>query len=117
MTSKTSRRTTMDERALGIAFAGALIAAACLSAATPIQAEQRVQSRCPAGYWLLEPVCVNQATGDVVTAEPAVALRTALEAGCAPGYWRLADLCLNSTTGDVELVDQQNRPEQSAEVR
>jgi hypothetical protein len=117
MPSKISRRTTLDGRALGIAFASALIAAACLSAATPIQAEQRVQSRCPAGYGLLDPVCVNQATGDVVTAEPAVAFRTALEAGCAPGYWRLADHCLNSTTGDVELVDLQNWPKQRAEVR
>jgi hypothetical protein len=76
--------------------------------------------RCPAGYWMLEsaslmePLCLNGTTGDVVNAGPEVASRIVFERGCAPGYWRLESqpesLCLSSETGDVELVDEKRWP-------
>jgi hypothetical protein len=78
MTSNMSRRTATDKFGAGLAIAATVIATACLSTATPTQAEQSVQPRCPAGYWLLEPVCLNQTTGDVVNAKPAVVFRIAL---------------------------------------
>jgi hypothetical protein len=61
--------------------------------------------RCPAGYWQMQSLCLSDATGDVVNAEPAGASRVAFESGCAPGYWRLGEICLSPATGDVELVD------------
>jgi hypothetical protein len=65
---------------------------------------------------LMESLCLNNTTGDVVNAEPEVASR--IERGCAPGYWRLDSLCLNSATGDVELVDEERWPDgKRAEVR
>jgi hypothetical protein len=88
------------------------------------QSRDPTNTRCPAGYWMLEskslvePLCLNNTTGDVVNAEPAAASRIVLERGCAPGYWRLDSLCLNSETGDVELVDEKRWPDgKRAEVR
>ena len=117
MTSTMLPRMATDRFATGLAIAATLIATLCISTATTTQAQQSAQPRCPAGYWLLEPVCLNQTTGDVVNAGPLSVFRISLEAGCEPGYWRLADVCLNSATGDVILVDLQKWPEQRAEAR
>jgi hypothetical protein len=99
------------------------------SSTTTAQSRAPANTRCPAGYWMLEsaslrePLCLNGTTGDVVNAEPEVASRIAFERGCAPGYWRLESqpesLCLNSATGDVELVDEERWPDDGkrAEVR
>ena len=66
----------------------------------------------------MQSLCLNNATGDVVNAEPAPASRVAFELGCAPGYWRLAELCLSPATGDVELVDENRwRADQRVEAR
>jgi hypothetical protein len=70
------------------------------------QSESTASMRCPAGYWQMQSLCLNNVTGDVVNAEPAAASRVAFEPGCAPGYWRLDSLCLSHETGDVELVDE-----------
>jgi hypothetical protein len=80
--------------------------------ATPAEAQYQSQlsGRCPAGYWLLEPVCINQDTGDVVSATPSRVTPVVFDRGCAPGYWRLADLCLSPATGDVELADEKRWP-------
>jgi hypothetical protein len=84
MTSTMLPRMATDRFATGLAIAAALIATLCISTATTTQAQQSAQPRCPAGYWLLEPVCLNQTTGDVVNAEPLSVFRISLEAGCAP---------------------------------
>lgn len=90
----------------------------CWFSAATAQSRDPTNPRCPAGYWLMESLCLNNATGDVVNAAPAAAPRIAFEPGCAPGYWRLGSLCLNSATGDVELVDEKRSPDgQRAEVR
>jgi hypothetical protein len=74
------------------------------------QSQDPASPRCPAGYWLMQTLCLNSSTGDVVNAAPAPASATAFEPGCAPGYWRLGKLCLSSETGDVELVDEKRWP-------
>jgi hypothetical protein len=90
----------------------------CLSISASAQSPSPLGSRCPAGYWLLEPVCINQDTGDVVNAAPAAASDVAFAPGCRPGYWRLDFLCLSSATGDVELVDENMWPaDHRAELR
>jgi hypothetical protein len=94
------------------------VAIGCISTLTTVQSQTSANGRCPQGYWLMEPVCMNQETGDVVMASPAPPARAALEPGCAPGYWRLGELCLSPSTGDVELVDEKMwPPERRAEVK
>ena len=66
--------------------------------------------RCPTGYWLMETLCLSDATGDVLQATHAVESLAALEPGCAPGYWRLDRLCLDAATGDVEHADEKAWP-------
>lgn len=74
------------------------------------QSESTANMRCPAGYWQMQSLCLSDATGDVVNAEPAGASPVAFEAGCAPGYWRLGELCLSPATGDVEMADEKRWP-------
>src|SRR5262245_49646217 len=101
---------------LAITTAGILIG--CLSTSARAQYASILSPRCPAGYWLLEPVCINQDSGDVVNATPAPTARLSFAPGCAPGYWRLESLCVSPATGDVELVDEKTWPaEQYAELR
>jgi hypothetical protein len=102
------------------AFATAMVGIVIgyLSSSAGAQSQSSLGSRCPAGYWLLEPVCINQDTGDVVNAAPAAASRVAFAPGCRPGYWRLDSLCFSSATGDVELVDENTSPaDHRAELR
>jgi hypothetical protein len=108
--------TTLVLATIGIAISWSSTATA--------QSRAPANARCPAGYWMLEskslkePLCLDNTTGDVVSAEPEVASRIVLERGCAPGYWRLDSLCLDSATGDVEMVDEKLWPDsQRAEVR
>ena len=56
MTSTMLPRMATDRFATGLAIAATLIATLCISTATTTQAQQSAQPRCPAGYWLLEPV-------------------------------------------------------------
>jgi hypothetical protein len=70
------------------------------------QPRSPAKTHCPAGYWQMQSLCLSDATGDVVNAEPAGASRAAFESGCAPGYWRFGELCLSPATGDVELADE-----------
>ena len=95
-----------------VSFAAALacMAIALALASTTAHADDASATRCPSGYWLLEPVCINQSTGDVVNALAAAPSTVALASGCAPDYWRLGNLCLNLQTGDVELVDERQWP-------
>ena len=86
------------------------IVTGCYPAAAEAQYPSELSARCPAGYWLLEPVCINQDSGDVVNATPAQIDPVAFQRGCAPGYWRLAELCLSPATGDVELADEKRWP-------
>jgi hypothetical protein len=89
-----------------------------LPIAAAAQSQERTVLRCPAGYWLMQSLCLNSSTGDVVYAEPAAASRVLLEPGCAPGYWRLDSQCHSPATGDVELVDEERWPaSQHAEAR
>jgi len=96
------------------ALAGTVIALAPASPAA--HADVASATRCPWGYWLLEPVCINQSTGDVVNASPAAPSPVAWASGCAPDYWRLGDLCLSMQTGDVELVDERQWPGEQANL-
>jgi hypothetical protein len=107
----------MHKRSKSLAFA--TIGVMCsLSTVATAQSQSSTDLRCPAGYWLMQSLCLNNSTGDVVYPEPAAASRVLLERGCAPGYWRLDSLCLNSATGDVELVDEERWPaDQHAEAR
>jgi hypothetical protein len=82
----------------------------CFSAAAEPPHQSELNARCPVGYWLLEPVCINQDSGDVVNATPANIRPAAFEPGCAPGYWRLGELCLSPITGDVEMADEKMWP-------
>lgn len=66
--------------------------------------------RCPPGYWLLDPVCIDRSSGDVVNASPAKSSPAAPAPGCAPDYWRLGKLCISLQTGDVELADDRRGP-------
>lgn len=93
-----------------LVFATIGIAVCCFSTSATVQSQSPTNLRCPAGYWPMESLCLNNSTGDVVEASPAAASRTALELGCAPGYWRLDTLCLSASTGDVELVDEKQWP-------
>ena len=85
----------------------AAISAVLWSASTIAQQPQTPAASCPAGYWQLDLLCLNNTNGDVVLAEPPASPRATYEAGCRPGYWRLGDLCQSSATGDVELVDDE----------
>jgi hypothetical protein len=101
-----------------LAIATISIAISCLSISGAAQSQPPPNARCPQGYWLMESVCVNQETGDVVAASPAAPARAVLDPGCAPGYWRYGRLCLSPSTGDVELVDEKMwPPERRAEVK
>src|SRR5262245_44261917 len=71
---------------------------------------QGTQSRCPVGYWLMESLCLNNSTGDVVYAAPSGPSSIVAVPGCRPGYWRLDSLCQSPSTGDIELVDEQRWP-------
>src|SRR5262245_28808790 len=95
-------------RRLPVTFAIATlgIVIGCYSIPAGAQQQSRLSARCPAGYWLLEPVCMNQDSGDVVNAAPSRVTPVVFERGCAPGYWRLGDLCLSAVTGDVELANE-----------
>ena len=97
--------------AIGIAICG-------FSTWATAQSESTATMRCPAGYWQMQSLCLSDATGDVVNAEPAAVSRVAFESGCAPGYWRFGEVCLSPETGDVELVDKNRwRADQRAEAR
>jgi hypothetical protein len=89
-----------------------VIAGIVLSGTLPAlaQSPSRADERCPEGYWLLDAICVNKATGDRVNATPAAAAIMSDEHGCAPGYWRLEQVCISRVTGDVELVEEQQMP-------
>jgi hypothetical protein len=106
----------MHERSTRLAFATVGIVMCWFSTATA-QTPDPASLRCPEGYWLMESLCLNGSTGDVVNAAPAAASAVALEPGCAPGYWRLDSLCLSSETGDVELVDEKRWPIERAAAR
>jgi hypothetical protein len=99
----------MYKRSTRLAFSLIGIVMCWCSTATA-QSQDPASPRCPEGYWLMESLCVNGSTGDVVKAAPAAPSAIALGPGCAPGYWRLDNLCLSSETGDVELVDEQRQP-------
>jgi hypothetical protein len=86
------------------------IAMGCYSAAAEPPYQSEPNARCPAGYWLLEPLCINQDSGDVVNATPVHIKPAAFERGCAPRYWRLGELCLSPATGDVEMADENRWP-------
>jgi hypothetical protein len=90
----------------------------CYPAPVEAQYQGQLSARCPAEYWLLEPVCINQDSGDVVNAASSDVTRVMFEQGCAPGYWRLGEVCLSSATGDVELADEKRWPaDQRAALR
>jgi hypothetical protein len=82
----------------------------CIPTSAISQSQSPTDQRCPAGYWLMAPVCVDLDTGDVVSASPPAPSPVASAPGCAPGYWRLGKLCHSPSTGDVELVDETRWP-------
>ena len=100
----------MNRNLATLAFATIGIVIGCISTSTMSQSQSPTDPRCPAGYWLMAPVCIDPDTGDVVSASPPAPSRVASEPGCAPGYWRLDRLCLSPSTGDVELVDETRWP-------
>jgi hypothetical protein len=101
---------TMHKAVTRIAFAAIAISVCCFSSWTAAQPQSPTDPRCPAGYWLMDPLCFNSATGDVINASAPVASRVASKLGCRPEYWRLGALCFNSSTGDVELADEGEPP-------
>jgi hypothetical protein len=100
----------MHKLSATFAIATLAIVIGCHSAPAEAQHQGRLSARCPVGYWLLEPVCINQDSGDVVNATPSQVTPVVFERGCAPGYWRLGHLCLSPATGDVELADEKLWP-------
>jgi hypothetical protein len=99
----------MRQLAAQLAFTLGIVACS-IAASVTVRSQTPTNSRCPVGYWLVEPVCLNNVTGDVVNATRAQGSPTALEGGCVPGYWRLGELCVSPMSGDVELVDEQRWP-------
>jgi hypothetical protein len=91
---------------------------ACLSVAAMAQSQSAAKQVCPATYWLMGTLCLNDDTGDVVMASTPETNRIASRMACRPGYWRMAGVCLDLESGDVELADGQAPPaERQAEVR
>jgi hypothetical protein len=89
-----------------------------LSTSALAQSQKPAGPRCPAGYWLMQSLCLNNATGDVVNAAPAgITTRVVSVQGCAPGYWRLEEVCLSDATGDVELADEKRWPAEQRAAR
>jgi hypothetical protein len=99
----------MHQNSTRLAFSTIGIVMCWFSTATA-QSQDPASPRCPEGYWLMESLCLNGSTGDVVNAASAAASAMAVEPGCAPGYWRLDRLCHSSETGDVELADEKRWP-------
>jgi hypothetical protein len=99
----------MYKRSTFLASATIGIVTCWFSTATP-QTQDPASPQCPEGYWLMQSLCMNGSTGDVVKAAPAAASAVAFEPGCAPGYWRVGNLCHSSETGDVELADEKRWP-------
>jgi hypothetical protein len=96
----------------------AIVAVSCgiFSTASFAQAQSMTEGICPAKYWLMGTLCLNNDTGDVVLVSTPATDRIS-PAGCRPGYWRQDALCFSASSGDVELVDEQSRPaDQRAEV-
>jgi hypothetical protein len=101
----------MNRNSATLALATTGIVIGYISTSTMSQSQSPTTNpRCPAGYWLMAPVCIDLDTGDVVDASPPAPSPVASEPGCAPGYWRLDKLCLSHSTGDVELVDETKWP-------
>jgi hypothetical protein len=100
----------MNRNFATFALATVGIVIGCISTSAISQSQGPMNLHCPAGYWLMAPVCVDLDTGDVVSASPPAPSPVASEPGCAPGYWRHDKLCLSPTTGDVELVDEARWP-------
>ena len=90
-----------------LAIAGIVL---CWSLAAHAQSPALDEARCPAGHWRVDPVCVNNKTGDVANAAPSAAATMTDNHGCAPGYWRLEQVCVSKVTGDVEMVEEQQLP-------
>ena len=101
-------------KALLAGVASAILAGLVLSTSAPAQQGAHHFGTCPAGYWQLDSLCMNQATGDVTMAEPAKPDLT-YEPGCRPGYARLEAICQSPATGDVELADEKRWPKEAAE--
>ena len=90
-----------------LAIAGIVL---CWSLAALAQSPPLDNAGCPAGYWLMDPICVNKMSGDVVNAAPSSAATMTDHQGCAPGYWRLEQVCVSKVTGDVEMIEEQQLP-------
>jgi hypothetical protein len=103
-------RHVMNRKFATFALATVGIVIGCISTSAISQSQSPADPHCPAGYWLMAPVCVDLDTGDVVSASPPAPSPVASEPGCAPGYWRLGKLCHSPSTGDVELVDETRWP-------
>jgi hypothetical protein len=105
-------RKTVNEHGCLKPFAAACIGMvmAVTIASSAVHAEDASAARCPPGYWLLEPVCIDQSSGDVVKASPAKRSPSGPAPGCAPSYERLGRLCIGLQTGDIELADEQRWP-------
>jgi hypothetical protein len=110
MPSDMQKEKVMHKLHATFAIAALALAMGCGSAAAEPSRNGAQNARCPVGYWLLEPVCLNEDSGDVVNANPAPTKPASFELGCAPGYWRQGALCLSPATGDVELADEKRWP-------
>ena len=93
-------------RTCPLAIAGIVL---CWSLAALAQSPAHDDARCPAGHWRVDPIRVNNKTGDVVNAAPSAAATMTDNHGCAPGYWRLEQVC--KATGDTEPLEEQLLPE------
>ena len=87
------------------------------SAPEMAQSAETTPPRCPAGFWLMDPLCMNNSTGDVVYAVRPVHSGVTAVLGCRAGYWRLDSLCVSPATGDVELASDQRLDGQDQHAR
>lgn len=93
-------------------------AATCRLAATgiifwalqaPVRADDSRSGTCPTNYIVLGPICLNEASGDVINqtiVAPDVSTRATQ---CRSGYELIQQVCISATTGDVELPSSTNR--------
>jgi hypothetical protein len=85
-------------------------AVANLISIAPAHAEQSATASCPAGYWKVDTVWSNAATGDVVPAAGLGVRQVVQRMGGTAEDWKLGALCAETASGDVVIVDAAVQP-------
>lgn len=79
---------------------------ACFPTFASAQAPVTATPICPARYELLDGLCYNKTSGDIVLTEMSAATRVYTNANCPAGYTILLEtLCFSSKTGDIMFAE------------